>query len=435
MRYYLILICLTLLNCKSDKNLTEFNVNEELEAATKLADTYLSKLTDLEKFNGVVLLKKKGQIILRKAYNISDDSTSTLFVSENSQFDLRSVSKLFAKLSIIELEISGKIDRNDPINKYLVDFPNGDIITIQHLMDNTSGLPREFNYHNVDPIQLSPSDILDLAKQEELEFTPGTNERYSNVGFQLLYYIIGKLHNSSFHGFLTDQYFKPLKMMNSGSNFDSIQSKKTNYAFGHYLNEAKSIVCECTPPFDELQMGNLFSTVDDLDIYLSHLDTTRTKLISHKSISHAGGTRGKRAYIERSFNEDYTIIFLANYDAIPFEKLVSDLQKILLYESIEMPKIVSRIPVNVPTSILKRYEGTYDLVDAGHIILTIKCKNDSLYVYQNGKNNGVIYPESETTFFSDKSSEESIIFNKDDKGDYYMLMDFQGVQWKGIQIQ
>jgi len=108
------------------------------------ADTYFSKLTKLGDFNGVVLLKKGEKVVLKKAYNIQYDTTSTLYVHDRSQFDLRSIAKLFAKLSVIQLEAEGKLSREDKLGRFIPGLPNADKITIQHLLTNTSGLPRSF---------------------------------------------------------------------------------------------------------------------------------------------------------------------------------------------------------------------------------------------------------------------------------------------------
>ena len=138
--------------------------------------------------------------------------------------------------------------------------------------------------------------------------------------------------------------------------------------------------------------------------------------------------------MERNYKQKYTIIFLANYDGIPFEQLVSDLEKLLTGQAVSMPERVQRQPVQVAPEILERYEGTYDFVEAGHLQLTIKLERDSLWVYQNGTNNGVLLPESETVFFGDPASRESLQFVPDSSGSYYVLMDFQGVRWKGVAV-
>ena len=400
-----------------------------------VADTYLKKLTSLEQFNGVVLLRKNNEILLRKAYTFSGDTASTLYVTPECQFDLRSVAKLFARAGILQLEREGLLSRKDTIGTYLPGFPNAGRITIQNLMDHSSGLPREFNDSIENTLELTPEEILQLAAREPLEFEPGSRQQYSNVGYQLLYSIIGSRCEGSFSSCMAERFFRPLGMSHTGGNFDKDLSHLSRYAYGHYRDPDNVLqVVDSFPP-DDMMMGNLHSTVDDLDRFLSALDDELyATLRQDQRISHAGGTRGKRAYVERNYKEDYTMVFLANYDGIPFEQLVSDLGKILSGQPVRMPERVQRQTTEVAPEVLRAYQGTYDLVEAGHLVLTIKMERDSLWVYQNGQNNGVLYPESETVFFSDPTSEESLEFVKDENGEYQIFLDFQGVRWKGIRV-
>ena len=429
--YFIITICFCI-SC--NQVLTKKNdISVRNDSIAYKADLYLKKLTDLRKFNGVVLLKKGDKVLLERTYNLTSDSSSSLYVTKGSQFDLRSVAKLFTKISLVKLVEEGKIDLNDKLQKFIPNFPKGNIITINHLATNTSGLPREFSVENT--LSLNPDEIVQLASKEELEFEPGTEERYSNVGFQLLYYIIGKQEGNGYSSFLKSNFFTPLKMSKSGGNFDLDLSHLTNYAYGHYLNDNKEIVCDSVFLQDEVKMGNLHSTVGDLSLLLESLDSITYKTILHKGkISHAGGTRGKRAYIERDFPNDFSIIFLANYDAIPFQKLVADLQKILKEETVKFPEKVNRKSIKLDVSILEKYVGEYDFVDAGHLKLKIIIENDSLSVYQNGRKAGVLYPETEHVFFAEFDSDESFKFVKNDMGEYFMLMDFKGARWKGFRV-
>ncbi|WP_074408958.1 serine hydrolase domain-containing protein [Aquimarina megaterium] len=434
----LVVLAIFLVACSKTKETKVSKVDHENKPNDSLflkSDMYLTKLTELKKFNGVVLLKKGKKTVLRKAYNISSDTLSKLYVNVESQFDLRSVSKLFAKVSVLRLENEGKINRSDTIGKYLPGFPNGERITIQHLMDNSSGLPREFDTSISNTLELSPDEIVTLASKEKLEFEPGSEIRYSNIGFQLLYYIIGKTNKSSYSLFLKENFFKPLKMKRSGGNFDADLRHLKSYAYGHYVDDEKNIKSVDSFLQDEVRMGNLHSSVDDLAQFLTILNKEdHASLIHDHSISHAGGTRGKRAYIYRNFSQDYSIVFLTNYDEIPFEQLISDLENILESKKVKMPKAVLRKSINLSPLVLKKYEGTYDFVDAGHLLITLKVEKDSLFLYQKEQNNGVLYPESENVFFGDKTSEESIKFVKNESGNYYILMDFQGVQWEGVKV-
>ena len=434
--FFILVLCLH--SCETGENespLPEEFIAQDPDSLAERLDSYFSRLTELEQFNGDVLIRKRGQLLLRKAYNMQTDTSSSLYVQPGDRFDLRSVSKLLAKTTILQLERDGKLRRSDPVAAYLPDFPRGEEISIQHLMDHQSGLPREFNDSIGNLLDLRPEEILFYAKKEMLEYEPGTDTRYSNVGYQVLYYLIGKVMGSSFSEVLDVATFQPLGMDNTGSNFDPVADLTRHYAGGHYRDDTGEIkqVQGFLP--DESRLGNLHSTVGDMDRYLQSLDPVKFKaLLEEGRISHAGGTRGKRAYVLRDFENDYSVVFLANFDGIPFEKLVADLQGILEGQKVEMPKAVNRTTIQVASERLKEYTGIFDFVDAGHLILEIRLENDSLRVYQDGKNNGVLYPESETVFFGDPKSEESLEFVRDSTGRYTLLMDFMGVQWTGVPL-
>lgn len=429
--YLILLSILSFSNCKNDEsNNTVLAKNSPI---AKTANTYFTKLTELNQFNGVVLIRKNNTLLLHKAYNTKAWENKSLNVSTTSQFDIRSVSKLFAKASINKLVKAKKLDLNENIHKYVPEFPEKHQITLKHLINHTSGLPRELSTQKPS-IHLSQEDIIKIASKEKLEFKPGTKEQYSNVGFQLIYYIIGQTQKSTFINYLENNYFNPLHMNQSGSNFLESKNEKHNYAYGHYIKN-DSLICDCKFPDDEIIVGNIFSTSSDLDAFLNILDdSTYSSLKHNKTISHAGGTRGKRAYIERNFEKDYQFVFLTNIDMIPFDKIVKNLRNILINKDIKMPEKVNRNSISVNKDILKKYEGTYDLKDAGHILLNIKLVGHQLHLFQKGVDKGILFPETETIFFADSKSEESIEFKKDETGKYYILIDFQGVQWKGTLI-
>ena len=411
----------------------------KIDSLSFKADEYMQAFTRLGQFNGVVLLEKDGKEILKKAYNLSEkptDSLPSLWVNTEYQFDLRSVAKLFAKASIIKLERDGKIKRTDFLNKYITDFPNGNKITIEHLMHNRSGLPREFTTNNDNCFDLGSEEIIELAKKEKLEFEPNTDERYSNVGFQLLYYIISKISQKSYHNYLKEAFFEPLGMKNSGGHFEFDSSNLKKYAYGHYKKD-KQIVPVLEFPKEDCKVGHLYSTVEDLNKFINYLENEPyfSVLQDESTIGHAGGTQGKRAYIFKNYEQNYTIVFLANYDELPFQRLVEDLKNIVEGKPYTLPKKVDRKAIQLPISLLSKYEGVYDFAELEHLQLKFIVEHNKLFAYQNGKNNGELFAENDTTFFWDTTSAESIIFQKNDNQDYKILMDFKGAKWEGLKIK
>ncbi len=189
------LICISFTFCKNE---TSNSKEITLHPNSAKLDEYFTALTSMKEFNGCVLVQLNGEEIFKKAFNLTEQKDSSLYVTTESQFDVRSISKLMAKASIIQLEQEGKIKQTDLLNKFIPDFPNGEKITIKHLMNHQSGLPREFVDLQQNEFDLTIEQVIDLAKKQKLEFQPGTETRYSNVGFQVLYYIIGQITNTSF---------------------------------------------------------------------------------------------------------------------------------------------------------------------------------------------------------------------------------------------
>lgn len=397
-------------------------------------DRYLTRLTELGRFNGVVLVRKDGKLLLHKPYTMDYSGMPELEVGLESQFDLRSVSKLLAQVAILDLEKEGLLDTRAPLSRYLPEFPRGGEITIQHLMEHRSGLPREFSRDSI--LHLEPEGVYRQIQQEVLEFPPGTDQRYSNVGYQLLYYLIGNRTGMPFRTFLEKRYFNPLGMGGTGSNFTPQQHLPEHYAYGHFEDGDGNIRWVDGFLADEARMGNFHTTAADMDRFLGAVDSARVaSLLDQGVLSHAGGTRGKRAYVHRDFNNGYTLVFLANYDKLPFEALVRDLVALTEGRSVELPREIRRTATVVAPELLERYTGVYDFADAGHLVLELRLERDTLWVYQEGKNNGPLFPESETVFFGDPTSAESLTFEQDSTGNYTIWMDFQGVRWKGLPVE
>lgn len=398
-------------------------------------DAYFSALSGLSEFNGTVLAQRDGDVVHLAAYTIPGDLPPSMPVSFDSQYDIRSVSKLVAQVAVFQLEEDGLLSRTTTVAEVFSDFPRGDEITVQHLMDNQSGLPREFTNPPEDQLSLSADDILALATDEELEFEPGTDSRYSNVGYQVLYAMIAAVSGRSFVAYTEEEIFSPAGMAASGGHFGSTRAAPVHYAFGHFERDGE-LVALTEFEREDLQPAHLYSSAADLNRFLDFISAAPFSgaLADEEVISHAGGSRGKRAYVETNTALGYSFVFLSNYDELPFSQVVSDMRAILEGEPYAIPERVFRTGVELPIPTLRRYEGTYSFAELEHLQLTIRFENGALSVYQDGKFNGVLTPENERTFFEDPESNESVVFRRRPDGRYDMLLDWQGVRWVGEPV-
>src|SRR5260370_22449751 len=101
------------------------------------------------------------------------------------------MNKMFTVVATLQLVQDGKVHLEDPLGKYLPDYPNKDVasrVTIQHLLTHTGGtgdfFGPEFDAHR---LELKPlGDYVKLYGNRPLESEPGSQFEYSNYAFVLL---------------------------------------------------------------------------------------------------------------------------------------------------------------------------------------------------------------------------------------------------------
>ncbi|WP_037897950.1 serine hydrolase domain-containing protein [Streptomyces sp. NRRL S-920] len=103
-----------------------------------------------------------------------------------------SLTKVITGTALIQLADEGVLEPDDPLERWLP-AATGTGITLRHLLQHTSGLPRlppKLPGHTVaDPYrQFTPSALDDLLGQlpNLLLYPPGQHEEYSNLGYAIL---------------------------------------------------------------------------------------------------------------------------------------------------------------------------------------------------------------------------------------------------------
>lgn len=429
----LFVMLISLISCKQNSKETTQNKPSSDKNLTKKLDEYFTALSNLEKFNGVIYVTKNNQVLINKAYNLN--KTSTTYVSTNSQFDIHSVSKLMACYLIEKFEIEGKLKKSQTLNIFIPDFPKGNKITIEMLLQHKSGLPRYLKGVKENRIQLSLSEIIDYAKKQEFLFEPGADTQYSNIGYNLVYYIIGQVSGKSFAQCLTDDLFKPLQMEHSGAHFYTQKKNLINLAQNH-IKEHDSIVRIPNILDEETKTARIFSTATDLNKFLNCVNKEPYASLLKKEnnvIEKSGGSDGVRAEVYTNLDYNYNFVLLTNYEEIPFQKTVMDLAKILEGKPYEIPKAINRIAVPITKDLLKKYVGKYTFPDMNNLNLIFKIKNDELVVYQDGEQIAILKAENESTFFDDPKEAESFEFVSNNRNSYNVIMGWKGVKLKGIR--
>lgn len=413
--FFTLLVILSSLNAfeQTTKNSLNFKLDE-----------YFSALTALKNFNGNVIVSKHGQILLNKTYNITGE-TDSLKVTRDSKFIIASVSKVFIKFSILKLVELNKIQLTDHLSKFIPDFPNGEKITIEQLMHHQSGLPRELTNY-LDYGNLSLLKIVDLAKMETLQFEPGTQTLYSNVGYFLLHYIIDKTSDNGYLTFIQNEIFKKMKLKNTLEFNSTKLAPKFAYGFD---NENGKIIPTTKENINKFETGNYLSTVGDLYSFSQHILSGKAlkkslaiKLFEQDSIIiQAGGRPGYRAYFYKNLKTDITFIFVSNYTDIPIQEVTVDIINILENKPYEVPHKINRKAIQVEAETLKKYVGKFALEADNTQTITIQLIDNKLYDVEANGEKTELYADSENTFFISPTTKDGYIFTLNPQTNQYNL--------------
>ncbi|MGI6731616.1 MAG: serine hydrolase domain-containing protein [Anaerovoracaceae bacterium] len=147
------------------------------------------------------------------------DREKELFASENTLYELASVSKAFTGMGILLLEEQGLLSMTDAVQEYLpwltlkyqgkpVDMQS---LTLNNFLYHTSGLTNGRHFQNIpqgntaDMLQKTVEALVDA----ELAFSPGEQYEYGTVNYDVLGLVIEVVSGQSYEDFMREQVFQP----------------------------------------------------------------------------------------------------------------------------------------------------------------------------------------------------------------------------------
>lgn len=314
--------------------IASFNCVAAQDISQKI-DNYLSRKRT---FNGSALVVYKNNILLYKGYGYKNALVKTLNDTA-TVYRIGSVTKPFTAAVILYLEQKKLLKLNDPVSLYIPGYPNGDAITIEHLLTHSSGIK---DYLEVKIVQEIPDaappitieKLISYFKDEKQTIRPGEKFSYSNSNYILLAYIIEKITGEKYEDAVRKIIFNPLHMDHSGFDFKNLSNP--DKATGH-TRLTKNIVI--TKDFDSTYApgcGSMYSNAMDLYKWYKGLysgevisDSTRESafiprewlygygwfrytLYGKKCISHPGGVPGFRTFLQFFPDDDLFIVLLTN---------------------------------------------------------------------------------------------------------------------------
>ncbi|WP_442874251.1 serine hydrolase [Cytobacillus sp. NCCP-133] len=173
----------------------------------------------------VAFVARRGQIVKQDAYGYAyrykDDkfteAENQIEMTEDTIFDLASISKIFTTTAAMQLYDEGYFKLDEPVAKYIPEFAeNGkESVTIRQLMTHTSGFTAWIPLHSQGG---SRKDRLQIVFNYPLANEPGQKYSYSDLNMITLGAMIERLSGQRLDEFVKEHITKPLGMKDTMYN-------------------------------------------------------------------------------------------------------------------------------------------------------------------------------------------------------------------------
>ncbi len=147
-----------------------------------------------------------------------------------------SMTKTLTAIAVLQLVEQNKINLDNKVTEY-VTHPYDPNITIQHLLNHTSGIPNPIplkwvhlaREHDDFDEQFELNKVLN--EHSTLDFKPGERYKYNNIGYWLLGRVIKSVSGIEYLEYMSEHLFQPLNLSSNEIGFQIYD--KNNHAKGY----------------------------------------------------------------------------------------------------------------------------------------------------------------------------------------------------------
>ncbi len=160
-----------------------------------------------------VVIGRNGYAVYQRGFGkLGWIASSARVTADRSIYDLASLTKVVGTTTAaMVLFDQGRLDLNAPVSTYLPAFSGGwkDSVTVRQLLTHRSGLPAGRDLWRV---ARTPDEARAAVLSTNLECKPGQCYIYSDLGADVLGFVIEAIAGESLDVFLHDKVFEPLGM-------------------------------------------------------------------------------------------------------------------------------------------------------------------------------------------------------------------------------
>lgn len=331
-------------------------------------------------FHGSVVVSRGDDILYAEGFGVADPASGRPG-DPQTRYRLGMLTEQFTAAAILQLRDRGKLDLDDPIDRFLPEFPRGNQITIRHLLSHRSGLANytEFpDFHTWKSRAHTTGEMVARIANAPLHFEPGTDFEPTNSGYFLLGAIIERVSGKSFAQYLETHVFEPAGMTTASVG----ETPAGALARGHVWNDEELL--DPPEPIDMSVFGAAGAVVaSPLDLVAWSRALGSRTVLSPESVdemntpgphdygfgvvvsrgygqpvvSFPGAIDGFNGALLRFLEDETTVAVLCNTEVVPCNQVAMDVA-MLVYGD-EPPRRREHAEVGIAPGVLSQYVGVY----------------------------------------------------------------------------
>ena len=190
-------------------------------------------------------------------------------IDTTTVFRIASMTKSFTALAILQLRDAGKLNLDDPAEKYVPElvslrYPTTDApkITIRHLLTHSEGFPED-NPWGDQQLAATEAQMSEMIRKGiPFSTSPGTAYEYSNFGFAILGRIVTNLSGMTYDRYIRERVLRPL-----GMNVTTMEARSVppaRLAHGYRVQDGQWLEEPQLPDGSFGPMGGMLTSISDL---------------------------------------------------------------------------------------------------------------------------------------------------------------------------
>ena len=383
---------------------------------TATLDRLFDRLLEKNKGMGGLTVVKDGQTIYSRSFGyraVSD--TERLPLTADTKYRIASITKTYTAVMTFQLVEEGRLKLTDTLDRFFPQIPNAGRITIAQVLHHRSGLPDMLPAGGSGGSPRTRADIVAEIARGTPGFEPDSMHRYSNVGYNLLGFIVEDVGGKPYEDALRDRITSKLNLRNTYAGTgrtDPARNESRSYRYLGGWREAEELDFSVVGG-----AGRIVSTTADMAAFIKGIFDLR--LVSAESLKlmttirdgegmgfephsfagrtcfgHTGGGTSSGAWLTYCPDDKLALAYATNAKIYPVRDIVAGVFDVYWNRPFQVPSFEA---VNVALGLLDRYAGVYT-IPGTPARMTIIRDGATLFIQPAGDDRVPLEATAEDTF-------------------------------------